>query len=195
MIEKDETFVLAEEAKKYLESIGLLASLNKFFAGEPAVKLISEKFTTFLEEVQKIYQGLQEKKLPKSILARAKFVVDTVKTAKTAYLEDVRMSFLISLKNLFEVIENFVTVDSQIFEPFKDAFENCENPKIMKVLEDICDGIKEGMVQKVRRHMWLPPEVPEEVAEIIMMLSGGNPAMSMEEMERMFGEGESETEE
>lgn len=186
---RDQQEQLIEKAKAYFDAHGLTASLDAFFAKEEVKVLIHEKYASFVESMEEILKEAVEAELPEPIINRIRGVVEEVKKddGEGKYADDVKLSVLGSMYNLFEGIETFVTVDENILASFKAAFTGDDNAKFMETLNTICDGVVNEMMKNMVRMICVPRGLRDDIIDILMMIGGGMPIMNLEEMESMFG--------
>lgn len=187
--ERNQQEQLIEKAKAYFDAHGLATSLDAFFAKEEVKVLIHEKYASFVESIEEILTDAVEAELPEPITDRIRCAVEAVKKedGEGKYADDVKLSVLGSMYNLFEGIETFVTVDESILAPFKAAFTGDDNAKLMETLNIICDGVVNEMMKNMVRMICVPRGLSEDIIDILMMIGGGMPMMNLEEMENMFG--------
>ena len=176
------------EAKAYFEACGLTASLDGLFTKDMVKNLIHEKYAGYEKDVTEMVQEITELEMPEPIIERVKSVAEAVTGKEEGYLDDVKISLLLSIKNLFEAIEVILDVDDNVTAAFKKALESDEpESKIMNVLREICDGVIGKMMEKTVMHMCVPEGMPDELMGLMMMLGGGMPMMNLSEMMDMFG--------
>lgn len=183
---------LINEAKAYFDANGLSASMDAFFAREDIKLLMHEKYAAFIENVDEIVSEAKTADLPEVIIDRAQSVAEAVKDedGEGKYADDVKLSVLCTLHNLFKGIEAFVKVDERIVSLYADAFtKEGDGEAFMKSFEEICDGVIGKMIEKTVKMICVPRGLPEDIMDILMMIGGGMPMMNLEEMESMFGHG------
>lgn len=189
--ERNQQEQMINEAKAYFDACGMSESFEKLFAKETVKTLIHEKYSAYEAEVQVMSQEVSELEMPDPIIERVKQVAEAATGKEESYFEDVKISVLLSLHNLFQAIELVVTVDDSIKGAFKKAFESDEeNSKIMGILTEISDGVIGKMMDKLIKKMCVPAGMPESIVDIMMMIGGGMPMMNLSEMESMFGGGD-----
>lgn len=186
--ERNQQEQLVNEAKAYFDANGLSASLDIFFASEPVKALIHEKYAGFEATVDEIVTEAIDAELPEVIIDRARSVAEVVKGNEEKYADDVRLSVLCTLYNLFKGIEAFVKLDEKIITLYENALTKEEdNAALMKSFEEICDGVIGKMTDKMVKMICVPHGLPDDIVNILMMIGGGMPMMNLEEMEKMFG--------
>lgn len=176
------------EAKAYFEFCGLTASFEGLFAKDMVKNLIHEKNAEFEKDVNDMVQEITELKMPEPIMERVKSVAEAATGKEEEYLNDVKISLMLSLKNLFDALETVLVVDDNVAAAFKLAFEsNDPESKIMKILKEICEGINGKKMEKVAMLMCVPEGIPDDLMGLLMLLGGGMPMMNLSEMMDMFG--------
>ena len=185
--ERNQQEQLVEKAKAYFDAHGLSTSLEAFFAKEEVKLLIHEKYASFEDSVNEIVTETDDSELPEFIIERARSAAETIKGNEDKYADNVKLSVLCSMYNLFEGIESFVTVDDTIAASFKVMFTGNDNAKFMETFNQICDGVISKMTEKLVKLICVPQGLPDEIIDILMMIGGGMPMMNLEEMESMFG--------
>ena len=194
--ERKEQEQLVEKAKAYFDANGLTTAMEEFFGREDIKNTIHTKYACFEESINEIVSDTEKSGLPEVIIERARSVAEAVKGEVGGYADDVKLSVICSMYALFVGMENFITVDEQVLAPFKAAFTAENNATFVETFERICDGVIEKMTEKTVKLICLPHGIMGEIADILMMIGGGSPMMNMEEMEKMFGghDGDSEEE-
>lgn len=184
------------EAKAYFDACGLSASFDSLFTKEPVKALIHEKYAAYEAEVQEMVEEISELNMPEPINERVKNIADDVTGKEERYQDDVKISLILSVKNLFEAIETIVVIDDSITGAFKKALESDdENSKIMVILKEICEGVVGNMMNNTLKRMCVPEGMPEDIMDILMMIGGGMPMMNLNELEKMFGGAEDDEDE
>ncbi len=193
--ERNEQEQLVETAKAYFDANGLTTAMEEFFKREDIKKTIHTKYVCFEESINEIVADTEKSGLPEVILERARAVAEAVKGEESQYADDVKLSVICSMYALFVGMENFITVDEQVLAPFKAAFTAQGDATFVETFEKICDGVIEKMMEKTVKLICLPHGIMGEIADILMMIGGGSPMMNMEEMEKMFGRHDEDSEE
>lgn len=193
--ERKEQEKVVEMAKAYFDAKGLTTVMEEFFQREDIKKTIHTKYVCFEESISEIVSDMEKAGLPEVIIERARSVAEVVKGEESGYADDVKLSVICSMYALFVGMENFITVDEQVLAPFKVAFTAENNATIVETFEKICDDVIEKMTEKTVKLICLPHGIMGEIADILMMIGGGSPMMNMEEMEKMFGQHEEDSEE
>ena len=193
--ERNEQEQLVEKAKAYFDANGLTTIMEEFFQREDIKTTIHSKYASFEESVSEIVADAEKSDLPEVILERARAVAEAVKGEEARYADDVKLSVMCSMYGLFVGMEKFITVDEQVLAPFKAAFTSDDNAKFMEAFNEICDGVIGKMTEKTVKMICLPSGIMGEIADILMMIGGGMPMMNMEELEKMFGSQDEDSEE
>lgn len=193
--ERKEQEQLVEKAKAYFDANGLTTIMEEFFQREDIKTTIHSKYASFEESVSEIVADAEESDLPEVIIERAHAVAEAVKGEEARYADDVKLSVMCSMYGLFVGMEKFITVDEQVLAPFKAAFTSDDNAKFMEAFNEICDGVIGKMTEKTVKMICLPHGIMGEIADILMMIGGGMPMMNLEEMEKMFGGQDEDSEE
>lgn len=181
---------MINEAKAYFDACGMSETLEAFFTKPSVKELVHTKYAEFENDVNGIANDIDQGDLPEPIIQRVRAMVEAITGEEASYLENVKCSMLCSLHNLFQVMETFVTIDEVVTEPFKEAFGCDDNEKVMKILGEIADGVIGKMMDKCIKMLCIPAGLPEELIDIMMLISGGMPMMNLSEMEKMFGDHE-----
>lgn len=103
-------------------------------------------------------------------------------------MEDVRNSFLCTIANLLNAMNDFVTVDYAIIDEFNIAFDSDPEGKMLKALHQTADGLAEILLDDFLAAVNLPSGVPDEVAQVLLAISGGKPMVSFAEVEEYMAE-------
>ncbi len=193
--ERNEQEQLVEKAKAYFDANGLTTIMEEFFQREDIKTTIHSKYASFEESVSEIVADAEKSDLPEVIIERAQAVAEAVKGEEARYADDVKLSVMCSMYGLFVGMEKFITVDEQVLAPFKAAFTSDDNAKFMEAFNEICDGVIGKMTEKTVKMICLPHGIMGEIADILMMIGGGMPMMNMEELEKMFGGQDEDSEE
>lgn len=193
--ERNEQEQLVEKAKAYFDANGLTTIMEEFFQREDIKTTIHSKYASFEESVSEIVADAEKSDLPEVIIERARAVAEAVKGEEARYADDVKLSVMCSMYGLFVGMEKFITVDEQVLAPFKAAFTSDDNAKFMEAFNEICDGVIGKMTEKTVKMICLPSGIMGEIADILMMIGGGMPMMNMEELEKMFGSQDEDSEE
>lgn len=193
--ERNEQEQLVEKAKAYFDANGLTTIMEEFFQREDIKTTIHSKYASFEESVSEIVADAEKTDLPEVIIERAQAVAEAVKGEEARYADDVKLSVMCSMYGLFVGMEKFITVDEQVLTPFKAAFTSDDNAKFMEAFNEICDGVIGKMTEKTVKMICLPHGIMGEIADILMMIGGGMPMMNMEELEKMFGGQDEDSEE
>lgn len=193
--ERNEQEQVVEMAKAYFDANGLTTAVEEFFKREDIKATIHTKYACFEESINELVSDTEKSGLPGVILERAKAVAEAVKGEEEKYADDVKLSVICSMYALFVGMENFITVDEQVLAPFKAAISAEDNTTFIETFEKICDGVIEKMTEKTVKLICLPHGIVGGLADILMMISGGSPMMNMEELEKMFGDHDEDSDE
>ena len=113
---RNDQLKMVAEATVYFKEHGLAYNFEAFFTRDAVKRTLHEIFEVFTTDAEKIVSNL-----PGPAKKRGSRIFATISEKEDDYLTDVKDSFLCTIFNLLNWMEDFVDVDDVIIQKFNQA--------------------------------------------------------------------------
>lgn len=177
---------VVKEAEGYINALGMTETFEAFFCKETVKSLIHEIYASYEGDVKEIVDKISDSGMPIVVVERARKISEIATGEEDKYVADVKLSMICSMHNLFQNMEAVVNIEDSIKKVFIAAFTEDNNEKVMNLLSEICYGVSSEMMKRVTQLICIPTALSGGIADVLMMISGGMPMISLEELESML---------
>lgn len=187
---RDEQQKMLEEAKAYFDKLGLTHKVELFFSSHDVNLALHEAYGIFKAKAKIIVSNL-----PGPAQKRSYEFFEEITQHEDGFFEDVKDSFICTVTARIQAVNDLVSIDNVIADKLHSTFINDPNRKLLNVVLEIADGLKEIMLEKFEHEVSIPLGIPDEVAEVLFAISRGRPVVSLAEIEDFRIENPSTTDE
>ncbi len=166
------------KATVYFKEHGLSYNFEAFFTRDAVKRTLHEIYEVFTVDAEKIVSNL-----PGPAKKRGNRIFATISEREHDYATDVKDSFLCTIFNFLDEMNDFVDVDDVIIQKFNQALVANPEGKMLEALHDIANELATILLEEFQAAVLLPPGLPDEVANVLLSISGGKPVVSLAEIE------------
>lgn len=184
MTRREEEQRILSEAEKFLEENGLAEYLQKFLQTEEATQIVKDSFQELITRITETASNAPEELKEQGDEMKNEFLKNEKSFQKDAEA-NLKIRIYFSLKLLPEsVLKEAMDADiiKRAFAEGKETF--------LKDLNELCDDMTQKHANTFLELLYqgyVPAEIPEEVADIIMMLCGGGAIIPINAVFPEFG--------
>lgn len=175
---RDEQQKMLEEAKAYFDKLGLTHKVELFFSSHDVNLALHEAYGIFKAKAKIIVSNL-----PGPAKKRGSRIFATISERKDDYVMDVKDSFLCTIFNFLNWMEDFIDVDDVIISKFNQALVAEPEGKMLETLHEIANELAGILLEEFQAAVNLPTGLSPEVAQVLLSISNGKPMVTMQEIE------------
>lgn len=184
---RNEQMKMLEEDKAYFDKLGLISGVELFFSSDAVKNVLHEAYASFKDEAKKIVANL-----PGPAQKRGNEFFEEITGYEHDFMEDVKDSFICTVTARIQSVNDLVIIDDFVADKLHHSFINDSAGKLLAVVSKIANGLKEFMLEKFEYEVNIPSGIPNEIAQILFAISGGNPVISAAEIEVYMAENPSD---
>ena len=185
---RDEQMKLLKDAEAYFDKLGLTLRLDVFFSSEAVQLVLHEAYSSFQSEAEQIVLSL-----PLMAQKRGKEIFKDATGHEDVFIQDVKNSFICTITARIMSVNDLVVIDDIIGDRLHHSFIKDFDKKMLRLVFEIANGLKEIMLDNFKYEVSIPAGVPDEVGRVLFDISGGRPMMSLAEVEAYRAEATSDT--
>ena len=173
MATRDEEKRIVAEAEAFLKAYGIYDTLQEFLDSEEAKQMLENVYAEQIEGVVKIKQNT-----PENLKERADvyYKAVTQENSKEMFFKDAKWNMMLRLWAEFSQLSNVALAAMKESGALKKVIDSRKKTFVGQLF-DIAHGMKKKNLDKFLEHMYhdyLPKGMPQEVANFMKMIGGGN---------------------